>query len=596
VSARRLRARIASGLALAALFAGGLARAEEPKAEEPAAEDDLEGLEEAPMPPPGYVPGHRTTRVGLGLSPHVPGHQSVLPAAIAPSFGAPVNPAEGARLKFSGYLQAGGRTGFNTRRVDRPGFDKTIWHGDPLVPRGNVFENTNVVPYSWAELRFSYGTPTVTGNVSLGAWSFSESMQAAGYFQPNAQLWIRDAYLSYQPRNIGPATIKANVGVYEDRYGWMAEYSSGQYGAPLVATIPGVGETISVAVPIGSDLVIDLEQGIKTYMSRPPAEAPTGPTNNWLKPWEGQTLVNHFHLGAEYKPWGARPALHFIHASSRDDVGDDVALGNLRACYPLHELAEPAPDCEDYDHADGSLQVLAADIKFKFPRFGHLYLGVSHASAEHIRSLTNVVQILNAGGGRDLMDRYFGRNNPLGRGTLLLVGGEYNVSLGEVLRYPDEFFGEGPDLDLSIYGMYGHITADDPSRDGEDKYKFGIEATYTFLSWLAASGRFDRAVPYAHPPKVPNAEEQRLCTAQNTGPNGECLLYPGQNDNAYSVLTAKMVLRSDWTAREALTFQYSRFFYRSNFHLVTLNSGGQVSNQTDQPDRDLIAVYGTLWW
>jgi hypothetical protein len=56
------------------------------------------------------------------------------------------------------------------------------------------------------------------------------------------------------------------------------------------------------------------------------------------------------------------------------------------------------------------------------------------------------------------------------------------------------------------------------------------------------------------------------------------------------------VFRSDWTAREALTVQYSRFFYRPNFHLVTLNSGGQVSNQTDQPDRDLLAVYGTLWW
>jgi hypothetical protein len=210
--------------------------------------------------------------------------------------------------------------------------------------------------------------------------------------------------------------------------------------------------------------------------------------------------------------------------------------------------------------------------------------------------VSGVVQILNSGGGRDLMDRYFGRNNLDGRGSLFLAGGEYAVSLGELLRYPDEFFGEGPDLKLSAYGLYGHIVADDPARDGEDKYKLGVEGTYSFLSWLALTGRVDRAVPYVHPPRAPTTEEGPLCEEQNLGPGGECLLYKNQNDNAYTVLTAKAVFRSDWTAREALTVQYSRFFYRPNFHLVTLNSGGQVSNQTDQPDRDLLAVYGTLWW
>lgn len=591
------------GVAAVAILTASLVHAEPPA---PAAdvdqEEDLDaGLDETPMPPKGYLPGHRE-RQGLGLSPHVPMQQSVLPAGVAPAFAAPLNPPMGSKLQFHGYLQGGGRVGFNSRREAREGQSERVWHGDPLVPRGNVFENTNVVPYSWAELRFSYLTPSVSAHVSLGAWSFSESMQAAGYFQPNAQLWVRDAYLAYSPTKLGPVKLGAKVGVYEDNYGWMAQYSAGQYGAPLVATIPGVGETISAALPIGSDLVIDLEHGIKTQMTRPPADIPVGPTNNWAKPWEGQTLVNHLHLGAEYKPWGMRPALHYITASARDDAGDDVSLGNLRACYPLQQEGRPLPaafqgvDCDALDHADGSLQVLAADVKFQLRRFGHLYLGVSRTSVEHVRTLTNVVQILNAGGGRDLLDRYFGRNNPFGRGSLLLAGAEYTVSLGEIMRYPDEFFGEGPDLKLSVYGMYGHITSDDPSRDGEDKYKLGIEGTYSFLQWLALSGRIDRAVPYAHPPNAPKASQAALCPQVNLGPNGECLIYPRQSENAYTVLTAKAVFRSDWTAREALTLQYSRFFYRSNFHLVTLNSGGQVSNQTDQPDQNLLAVFGTLWW
>src|SRR6185436_12980239 len=112
-------------------------------------------------------------------------------------------------------------------------------------------------------------------------------------------------------------------------------------------------------------------------------------------------------------------------------------------------------------------------------------LGVSNTSAEHIRTVGGVVQVLNGGGGRDLMDRYFGRNNDQGRGTLFLTGAEYTVSLGELLRYPEEFYGEGPDLKLSLFGLYGHITADDPARDGEDKYKFGTEGLYSALPWLA---------------------------------------------------------------------------------------------------------------
>jgi hypothetical protein len=73
-------------------------------------------------------------------------------------------------------------------------------------------------------------------------------------------------------------------------------------------------------------------------------------------------------------------------------------------------------------------------------------------------------------------------------------------------------------------------------------------------------------------------------------------LYPNQNDNSYTVLTAKVVLRSDWQARESLSLQYSNYIYRRDYHLVTLNAGGQVSSVTNEPDRHLVALYGTLWW
>jgi hypothetical protein len=436
-----------------------------------------------------------------------------------------------------------------------------------------VFENVNVIPYTWAELRFGYSTPVLTGTVSLGAWSLVQSQDAAGSFAPNSQLWFRDAFLTYVPKWSSKIKLSWKVGVYEDRYGAMAEYSTGQYGAPLIATIPGVGETLSGVIPLFDKLDLKLEHSFKGTFDRTPSNIPAGPDNNWPKPWEGETYVSHLHAGLDWKGT-VQPTFHWIAATARDNLGDNVALGNLRAGYQSYTGGIPVTR-PDLDHADGSLQVFAGDIRFALKRFGYLYGGASYVSVDHVRTISNVVQVLNAGGGRDLMDRYFGRNNDMGRGTLLLAGGEYSLNLGQLVRSGD-FWGEGPDLKLTLYGMYARITSDDPSRDGEQKYKFGAEGVYSFLSWLAVSGRVDRSVPYVDRPRVP--------------------IYFGQNDNSFSVLTLKALIRSHWLAHEALTVQYSRFVYRENFHLVTLNAGGQVSNVTSAPDTDVVAIYGSLWW
>jgi hypothetical protein len=525
-------------------------------------------VDEDAMPPPGYVPGHRE-RIGLGLSPHVPGQQSVLPGGIAPTFGAPLRPQEGAKFSFEGNLQVGARAGLGGRKSPTADQSSTTWHGDPLVPGGNVFENTNTVPYTWAELKFHYSVPTLTGTVTLAAGVPGESMTAAGSFAPTRQMWIRDAFLTYVPRGIDPFKVSWNLGVYEDRYGAMAQYSSGAYGAPIVATISGVGETLSARVALGRGLELALEHGFKGSLARPPVGVPTGPANNWAKPWEGQTFVHHAHAGLDLNGL-IQPTLHWISASARDDQSDEAALGSLRAGY------QQGTDYPDLSHADGTLQVIGADVRFALRKFGFLVLGVSRVSAEHVRTISGVLQILNAGGGRDLMDRYFGRNNDQGHGSLLLAGAEYNVSLGELLRAPEDFWGEGPDLRVSLFGLYGRIKSDDPARDGEQKYKFGAETTYSALSWLAAAVRLDRAVPYLHAPPVP--------------------IYPNQNDNSYTVTTLKAIFRSDWLAQESLTLQYSHYFYRSQFHLVALNAGGQISSVSDQPDEHILALYGNIRW
>ena len=100
------------------------------------------------------------SELGLGLSPHAPGQQSVL--ARRPHAGVRRAASSRARARSS-TLRATSRravaSGSTRARTVHAGQGATVWHGDPIVPRGNVFENTNNVPYSWAELRFSYSIP-----------------------------------------------------------------------------------------------------------------------------------------------------------------------------------------------------------------------------------------------------------------------------------------------------------------------------------------------------------------------------------------------------------------------------------------------------
>ncbi len=540
---------IALAWLLAVWTLSGRAAAEEPSTETASADPlaDLEANEA--MPPPGYLPGSRE-HVGLGLSPHAPEQRSVLPGGVTPAFGAPLAPAAGGHLELHGYLQAGIRAGIGEREnVADSGQSRTTLHGDPVVPgAGGYFEATNTVPGPWAELDFSCVTPAVTGTIKIGAWNLSESMASSSYFQPPAQLWVNDAYLAYHPAAFGPLSINWNVGVFPDRYGAMAQFSEGQYGASIIGSIYGIGETLSARYELSQHFALEAEHGFKGDLARAPIGILPGGENDFARPYEGSTLVHHAHLGFDFRGL-LRPAVHYISAFSQDDLYDNV-------------------DDPDYDpdppKADGSIGIIGADVRIDARRFGYLYLGGSRMDATHSRSVSNIVTVLNAGSGKDLMERYFGPNSD-GSGKLTLIGGQYSVSLGTLLRYPDEFWGEGPDLQLTLFGLYGHVSSVEDAYDDVDKYKLGGELTYGMLSWLAASARFDRAVPDAD-----------------------------RTSSAFSVITTKAIFRSDWQTTASLTLQYSRFLYGSN---VELKGDNRLQNTlSGMPDEHVLAVYGTMWW
>jgi hypothetical protein len=170
------------------------------------------------------------------------------------------------------------------------------------------------------------------------------------------------------------------------------------------------------------------------------------------------------------------------------------------------------------------------------------------------------------------MQNYLGPASA-GTGKLFTIAGQYDLSLARLIWYPIPFLGQGPDLVLSLFGMQTHVASDDKSirpdgsflYDGVTKRKLGLEASYSLLSWLALSARFDQVTPDT-----------------------------SYTDTAFSQISPRILLRSGWNAHDQVALQYTRFFYGSQ----TVVRGGYplADNPLLVPDDDMFAITGNLWW
>jgi hypothetical protein len=171
---------------------------------------------------------------------------------------------------------------------------------------------------------------------------------------------------------------------------------------------------------------------------------------------------------------------------------------------------------------------------------------------------------MNTKGGPDLIQNYLGdRSN--GNGSLLTLAMQYDLSVGRLLSYPVQFYPDGPDLFFSVFGMQTMVESDDASQDGVTKRKFGTELTYSLLSWLAASVRYDRVDP--------NVDNQRY---------------------SFAVVSPRLIFRSDWTATDQVVLQYSQWF---NGSLTTVRTGYPPHDDvTAIPDESMISLSASMWW
>lgn len=472
----------------------------------------------------------------LSLDPTAPA-VGALPGGTMPSYGQKPTGEGDWRFDFHGFFTMPLVAGINERREPVAGQSDTVLHTPPMVPEDrDTFSHTGVVPTPYVQLNFSYGNSVVTGNVQLLA---EQATVSAGFFDPPSQAGIQDVFLTVHPDLGKGLDLKLYFGAYSNRYGTAGEYDEGRYGTPFIGRTNGVGESAVAAFALGSDLTLVLEQGIQGQTTKASADLTPDGWNDFADPNVGASFVNHLHAGLGYKGLATLGG-HYLYAWSQDDR----ATGTL---FP-----------------DGSIAVIAADLRLTLGRFGQAYVAASKTTAEYARTVGRVLEILNTNGGPGLMQNYLGDQSE-GNGELLTIGAQYDLSIGRLVSYPVPFYGDGPDIYVSLFGMGTQVESDDAAYDDVTKLKYGAEATYSLLSWFAVSGRYDRVQP-----------------------NVDANWY------SFAILSPRLIFRTDWQSTDQLVLGYSHWF---NGDLTTIRTGYPPEEDvTAIPDEDVIYLSASMWW
>jgi hypothetical protein len=469
--------------------------------------------------------------LGLGLAAPDTG---ALPGRFRPSFGvAPAN-ASDYKFDFHGFLVLPLRLGVNQRAHPTATQYSTVFHGPPVVPDDfDRFEHTGVVPQPWTQLGFSYGNSRAVATVIIAARSVSV---ASGFFNPPDQLGINDAFITFKP-DFGKVNVEVDVGGFANRYGSMGDYDTGRYDTPVIARVGGVGETARVSIPLGGVTFL-AEHGVMGQFDRAPLGVEPAGWNDFADSNVGTSLANHAHLGFAV-PGHGQFGLHYISAFTRDD--------------------RTAPS-----QPDGVINVFGADANLELAPFGRLYVAGAYTHADDARGVSGVIRVLNTFGGPGLMQNYFGPNSG-GNGSLTTFGAQYDVSIGKVVRHPQAYSGYGPDVFASVFGMFTHVTSKQAEFNDIDKLKYGAELTYSALSWLAFSGRYDRVVA--------NTDDA---------------------SKTFAIVSPRVIFRSDYNSQDQVTLQYSRWMYGSG--VVVRDGYPPVDDPSVVPDPDTFSLSASMWW
>ncbi len=476
---------------------------------------------------------------------------------------------EGGPIEASstGFVRVPARVSFGPSQNVDPGVEKGHkTHTPPLIPDDNYndWRYINNMYTPWAEVRLSYGNGTASATVAVAAFDITDS----SYRNIQAQLGINEAFVTLRlPRLLGPrGGIVWNVGAFQNGYGTAGQYDTGKYDTYLFGATHAAGETLSVAYDLTDDWTLRVEHGVGAKLDMPQfsteytnddaARDGNSPYTPYVGPVQiGGTMVHHAHIGMTWKGQ-LTIAAHYLNSWT-----DDARRGI---------------NFEEQPEKDARITVVGGELKLVGSRIGNGFLGYAYLDSKNPLREAGALETIHAVGGYTLRDAYFdnGRdydNQATGTGTIQTVLFQHTFSVSTFIQGIDKFWGQGPDLLISAFAMYNHVTSNDPNFSGaKDKLKYGGDVTYVPMKWLGVGGRFD-------------------------------LVQPNLRDNtqSFSVYSLKAILRSNYISHEEIQLQYSYYMLGDNVRPPwpndqVLKADGTTHSQKTDPHA--IMISGSMWW
>ncbi len=511
----------------------------------------------------------------------------------------------------------------------------TQLHGLPRVPGYNYtgWEYTNTIGGPWSQLNFSYGNSRVMGTVIVNAYNQTDG----GYRNLQAQQGIDQVFLTVNvPEAFGDrGGLVWNIGSFANRYGVAGKYDAGMYETYLFGRTHIAGSTWTANLSnldSAGDWSLVVEGGIGSKLDVVPflnnqnyqifQNLPSGTNNGspYLSdrspdylPWagsvpQGSTYLHHEHLVAKYRSL-LTFGLHYLFTWTPDDNWSPRNSRQIAGMMMQQDAAVPRAR----GPIQGSMEVWGGEVKLSGGAFGDGYLGYAHIDARNIAALAEALELGHSYGGPGFKQNYFGRsfnghtgvyNGPQNEtGIVHNISAQYAFSLGQFARYPEEFWGNGTDLVLTAFGFLSIVDSKappiaisgdpvsgvvgDPSRAtrwdmSTKKLKFGFDALYTPLSWVGFGGRFDMVQP-----------DLDAAYSRTTGVAGNpraSLGNPGGSDLNFSVLTSRLVFKTEFVTHETITLMYSHYFLGDAAYPAF------PYEWVAKADADAVSLSATLWW
>jgi len=373
----------------------------------------------------------------------------------------------------------------------------------------------------------------VFGTVSLAGYNHTDE----GFKDLVAQLGINQSWVTINLPDLfaDRGGLLINVGSFAGGYGSAGRYDAGAYGTYLFGRTHATGETTSAFYDITDDLTLHLEHGIGARLDVTPFDpnAPPLPYLPYSPEQQFPTYVHHAHFGATYLE-KVRVAAHYL--TQWTQAATTVAM------------------------PDGRISSYGLELKVFDTFLGNAFLGFGQIKSKEPMRVAGAFEVLHSWEGWSLVENYFPGTR--GNGKVTSVSGEWTFSLATFLRYPEAFWGQGPDLVARIFSLYSKVSPDGGAA-GLDKLKMGGSLTYTPLSFLGVSGRFDLVQP--------NMDDSR---------------------ESFSVFSGSLVLRTEFVSHEEIQLQYAHY---SIGQLTKLNYSA-LEAIFNKADKNVVMISATMWW